>query len=186
MVLSNFGRDINTNVNLDKLYDMIKSKRYLELMPPNFFPEIEIADDVLYMKSSNFVKEDSFSPTMQQFFYVFDKNGVNSKEVTPGFIAIYPYDSLLKVSGNSKSPETLDIIGAYSLQCDLYTPIHSKLGSKTTVVDEEDDTIEDEPKTFYVPKNDSADAIVRSNMNRMLTQMQRKHQNSLRSTLGLL
>ena len=178
------GAAINTFTN-ESLFDLLASGGYKTVILPDYFPEVSYMkeDDVLFMRSTLYTRED-LTPAFY-WYLAFDEKGNYTPEVTSGYIALGHNSNLLHIKAMHRvsyddikmrhdTYEGITIIGCYSLNSDKYvlsggnTPVitRSEYNEDGSVLQYGTDT--NDSKSLYVPANDTASAVAKSNMYKMI------------------
>lgn len=142
-------------VELEPLYDLLKSGRYKQTIGEDFFPEIITLGDRVFMGSTRWYRKENLEHRYEWLF-TFDSNNrlVDDYKSTNGYLELYPKYTLVRLISETMSPESVEIEAAFKMSSNEYYKQYPDSRTVIKVVETEIDNAPkvDTPEFLYVPK----------------------------------
>lgn len=152
----------NDTVKLDTLFNLLKSGKYKELIGEDFFPEILNMGDNVFIQSSRLVRTDIIHK--YEWYFTFDKNvNLIDEYKSSGYLQLFPGYTLVRLSGETKAPNSVILDAIFKLSNDKYYKKYSDPTTKVEVVETEmpeSVNTDNKPAFLYVPKPVAAEVSV--------------------------
>ena len=142
-------------VELEPLYDMLKSGKYKQTIGEDFFPEIITIGDRVFVGSSRWYRKENLDHRYEWLF-TFDSNNrlVDDYKSTNGYLELYPKYILVRLVSETTAPESVEIEAAFKMSSNEYYKQYPDSRTVIEVVKTEIDKNSkvDTPEFLYVPK----------------------------------